>query len=200
MCRLANLPDLDQSNQFVRSTLKQWIHDTVSTYGFDGIRVDTVPEVPKDFWSEYTQSAGVYSVGEVFNGDPNYVSGYQGPLSGLLNYPMYYHLGRAYQQRQSARDIHDGVTQNQKAFQDVSILGNFLDNHDNPRFLHGTGDTALLKNALAYIIYAEVSNVEDPCPELAEDLCDVSCDSDRIPTNRFFYAIRTFRKLPPISL
>ena len=77
VCRLANLPDLDQSNSFVRSTLTNWIKQTVSRYGFDGIRVDTSPEVPKDFWSEYSQSAGVYSVGEVFSGNPDYVSGYQ---------------------------------------------------------------------------------------------------------------------------
>ena len=28
-CRLANLPDLNQDNAFVRSTLKTWVHDTV---------------------------------------------------------------------------------------------------------------------------------------------------------------------------
>ena len=44
-CRLANLPDLNQDNDFVRSTLKSWIHRTVITYKFDGIRVDTTPEV-----------------------------------------------------------------------------------------------------------------------------------------------------------
>ena len=156
MCRLANLPDLDQSNQFVRTTLKKWIHSTVQTYNLDGIRIDTVPEVPKDFWSEYTQSAGVYSVGEVFNGDPDYVGGYQGPVDGLLNYPMYYHINNAYQKQQSARTIHDGVNQNKAAFKDVSVLGNFIDNHDNERFLHGNKDWNLLKNALAYVIFAEV--------------------------------------------
>ena len=155
MCRLANLPDLDQSNPFVASTLKQWISDTIQTYGFDGIRVDSVPEVPKDFWFEYTQSAGVYSVGEVFNGDPEYVAGYQGPLAATLNYPMYYKLLNAFQKRQTMRNIHDGVTQN-GVFKDASILGNFLDNHDNTRFLHNNADWNILKNALAYVIYAEV--------------------------------------------
>ena len=155
ICRLANLPDLDQSNSFVRSTLKNWIHDTISSYGFDGIRVDTSPEVPKNFWSEYSQSAGVFSIGEVFNGNPNYVASYQGSLSSTLNYPMYYKLLNAFQQSQSMRSIHDGVTQN-SVFRDVSILGNFLDNHDNPRFLHNNGDTTILKNGLAYIIFAEV--------------------------------------------
>lgn len=155
VCRLSNLPDLDQSNAFVRSTLKNWIHNTVATYGFDGIRVDTSPEVPKQFWSEYTQSAGVFSIGEVFNGNPKYVAGYQGPLAATLNYPMYYKLLNAFQQKQSMRDIHNGVLQN-SVFQDISVLGNFLDNHDNPRFLHNNGDKTVLKNGLAYVIFAEV--------------------------------------------
>ena len=156
VCRLSNLPDLDQSNSFVRSTLKNWIHNTVSTYGFDGIRVDTSPEVPKQFWSKYTQSAGVFSIGEVFNGNPKYVASYQGSaLTSTLNYPMYYKLLDAFQHRKSMTNIHDGVAQN-SVFPDASILGNFLDNHDNPRFLSNNGDSTVLKNGLAYIIFAEV--------------------------------------------
>ncbi len=46
-CRLANLPDLNQDNQWVRSTLQQWVKDIVQKFNFDGIRVDTVPEVKK---------------------------------------------------------------------------------------------------------------------------------------------------------
>lgn len=67
-------------------------------------------QVPKWFWSEYSQSAGVFTIGEVFNGDYNYVAGYQGPMDALLNYPLYYKLMTAYQKQQSMRAIHDGVT------------------------------------------------------------------------------------------
>lgn len=52
-CRLANLPDLDQDNAFVRQTLLQWVKETVKKFNFDGIRIDTVPHVKKDFWKEY---------------------------------------------------------------------------------------------------------------------------------------------------
>ena len=95
-------------------------------------------------------------MGEVFNGDPEYVAGYQGPLAATLNYPMYYKLKNAFQDKETMRNIHDGVTQN-SVFPDVSVLGNFLDNHDNPRFLSQNRDTVVLKNALAYIVFAEVS-------------------------------------------
>lgn len=158
LCRLANLPDLNQTNSFVSSTLTSWVQSTVSKYGFDGLRVDTTPEVAKNFWTLYSKSAGVFTIGEVFNGNPSYVAGYQGALDATLNYPMYYKLYNAFQEKQSMRNIHDGVTQN-SVFPDVSVLGNFLDNHDNPRFLSNDGDTVVLKNALAYIIFAEVSKL-----------------------------------------
>lgn len=68
---------------------------------------------------------------------------------------MYYKLKNAFQSRETMRNIHDGVEQN-SVFHDVSVLGNFLDNQDNKRFLNNNGDTAVLKNGLAYIIFAEV--------------------------------------------
>ena len=59
-------------------------------YGFDGIRIDTIPHVPKSFWSEFGQSAGVFQMGEVFNAIDAYVGDYQKYVPGLFNYPMYY--------------------------------------------------------------------------------------------------------------
>lgn len=75
-CRLANLPDLAQENSFVRQYLLDWVKNLVIKYKIDGLRVDTVPEVPKDFWKEFAQSAGVYTVGECYNGDIGYVADY----------------------------------------------------------------------------------------------------------------------------
>jgi alpha-amylase len=59
-CWLAGLTDLNQDNAYVRSYLKSWISKVVTEFDFDGIRIDTIPEVPKDFWSEYTEAAGVF--------------------------------------------------------------------------------------------------------------------------------------------
>lgn len=75
-CRLSGLPDLDQNNSYVRSYLKDWVKNLVEMYNFDGIRIDTVPEVPKDFWKEYGAHSGVFQMGECFNGDPAYVGPY----------------------------------------------------------------------------------------------------------------------------
>jgi alpha-amylase len=104
---LSGLPDLDQSNEFVRSYLKKWIHKTVQTFGFDGIRIDTIPHVPKDFWSEYNEAAGVFQVGEVFNGDIGYVADYQNHVASLFNYPMFYTLHDVFGSGQSMYKIRD---------------------------------------------------------------------------------------------
>lgn len=55
----------------------------------DGLRIDTVKHVQKSFWPGYNSAAGVYCVGEVFDGDPAYTCPYQSYLDGVLNYPMY---------------------------------------------------------------------------------------------------------------
>ena len=84
------MADLKQENDYVRTTLLSWIRDLVSKYQLDGIRIDTIPEVPKWFWSQFSQAAGVYSVGEVFDGSMSYVGGYVGSVDGVLNYPFFF--------------------------------------------------------------------------------------------------------------
>lgn len=54
----------------------------------DGIRVDTVRHVQKDFWPGFNKAAGVYCVGEVFDGDAGFTCPYQEVMDGVLNYPV----------------------------------------------------------------------------------------------------------------
>ncbi|KFG79157.1 alpha-amylase A type-3 precursor [Metarhizium anisopliae] len=153
-CQIANLPDLDTQSPAIRRLYRDWIQWLVREYAPDGIRIDTVKHVEHDYWADFASAAAVYTLGEVFHGDPAYVARYAGSMSGLLNYPVYYPLTDFFQQRghpQALVDMHDRVG---AAFPDPSALGTFLDNHDNPRFLHQGGDNALLKNALAYVLLA----------------------------------------------
>ncbi|EGG15229.1 putative alpha-amylase [Cavenderia fasciculata] len=154
ICRLAGLPDLDQNNTFVRETLVSWIHNITQFYGFDGIRVDTVPEVQQDFWSDYCQAADMYSVGEVYNGDVQYVAPYQQYLDGLLSYPLFFVLRNVFEQQQSMYNIQSMMQQYQASFGNLSYLGTFIDNHDQPRFLNGQSDMQLYKNAITYVLTA----------------------------------------------
>ena len=154
VCRLAGLPDLDQSNSFVSQTLLNWIKEMVSNYSFDGIRIDTVPEVPFDFWVKYARSAGVYCLGECFNGDVPYVAHYESAINGMLNYPMYYTLKDVFPYQKNMNEI-QGRLNEEHSFPDVTMLGNFIDNHDNPRFLSLNKDYTLLINSLVFTIFLE---------------------------------------------
>lgn len=64
----------------------------INDYGFDGLRIDTVPEVPKWFWEKFKAAAGVFTLGEVWDDRLDYVRGYIGPLDATLNYPLYIRL------------------------------------------------------------------------------------------------------------
>ncbi|KAJ3436277.1 alpha-amylase 1-related [Anaeramoeba flamelloides] len=150
-CRLANLPDLAQENGFVKDTLYKWIGDIIQEYGFDGVRLDTVPEVPKWFWADYRSHAGVYTLGEVFNGNVGYVSQYQSVLDGVFSYPMKFTLDSVFGKQQSMNQIQNQMKA-YSSFSDLTLLGSFLDNHDNARFLASQGDHQLLKSALTYML------------------------------------------------
>jgi len=95
-------------------------------------------------------------VGEVFNANVTYVSGYQGAaLPAVLSYPMFFTLKNVFQSKQSMLNIRTTLNAYHQAFSDATILGTFIDNHDNPRFLNVQSDDALLKSALTYTIMAE---------------------------------------------
>ena len=152
-CRLAGLPDLNQDNDYVRGYLKDWVKNIVSEYDFDGIRIDTIPEVPADFWSEYGESAGVFQMGECFNGDPAYVGPYQDHLTALFNYPMYYTISDVFGSSKSMYNIRDRYNQEESHFRDIDALGVFVDNHDNARFLHNhSGNKSGLRSAVTFAL------------------------------------------------
>ena len=55
--------DLNQDAPFVRSTFLKWAA-TLKAFGFDGLRVDTVPEVKPAFWAGLTQASQMYTLGD----------------------------------------------------------------------------------------------------------------------------------------
>lgn len=154
-CRIASdLPDVNTESSEIRTLFQEWISWLVKEYQFDGLRIDTVKHVEKDFWPGFCSAAGVYTIGEVWDGDPNYLAGYANSMDAVLNYAIYYPMNRFYQQQGSSADIvsmHDQIT---SLFPNPSALGTFLDNHDNARWLSQKNDVSLLKNALAYVILA----------------------------------------------
>jgi alpha-amylase len=154
-CRLADLPDLNQGNDYVRQTLLQWIHDLIDKYDIDGIRIDTIPEVPKWFWSQFQEAAGVYAVGEVFDGDVGYVSDYQNHIDALLNYPLRYAIYNVWHYGNNFYALKNSLEANKGSFKDVNALGVFVDNHDNARFLFQNTNVAGFKSALIFGLFTE---------------------------------------------
>jgi alpha-amylase len=60
-----------------------------------------------------------------------------------------------FQYRQSMWNLEHRMKQNRLHFRDVSVLGNFIDNHDVQRFLSVQSDETLLRNALTYVMMME---------------------------------------------
>lgn len=91
-CRLAGLADLDQDNSYVSSYLLSWITNLVKKFNFDGLRIDTVPEVETGFWKKYSTAAGVFATGEVFDGDYGYLASFIPSVGSVLDYPWYFNM------------------------------------------------------------------------------------------------------------
>ncbi|GIC94705.1 alpha-amylase A type-1/2 [Aspergillus udagawae] len=127
-----------------------------STDFIDGLRIDTAKHVEKDFWSGYTQAAGVYSVGEILHGDPAYTCGYQVYMDGVMNYPIYYQLVNAFKSSSgSISSLSNMISSVASNCKDPTLLGNFIENHDNPRFPSYTSDISQAKSVIAYIFLTD---------------------------------------------
>ncbi|KGO56903.1 Alpha-amylase, fungi [Penicillium expansum] len=151
-----SLPDLDTQSTEVQDIWYDWVGSLVSNYSIDGLRIDTVKHVQKDFWPGYNKAAGVYCVGEVFDGDVDYTCPYQEVMDGVLNYPIYYPLLKAFQSTSgSMTDLYNMINTVKSTCKDSTLLGTFLENHDNPRFASVTNDIALAKNAATFTIMAD---------------------------------------------
>ena len=115
-----------------------------------------VKHVQEDFWPGFNEAAGVYCLGEVFDGDPSYTCPYQDSLDGVLNYPLFYSLTQAFQNSSGDMNVlASTISAVNSACKDPSLLGNFIENHDNPRFPSLTSDPSLNRNVIAFTILGD---------------------------------------------
>ena len=162
------LPDLNQDDHEVARYLIQNTLWWLGTVGFDGIRQDTLPYVPRRFWRAWTAAIkreypGFRVLGEMSNGDPVLVSFFQGGVAragidsgidSLYDFPLYYPLRRAFAQGKPLQEAavmlaHDGL------YTDASRLVTFLGLHDEPRFMNEAGATIEgLKLAFTFLMTA----------------------------------------------
>ncbi|KAI8140889.1 a-amylase [Fennellomyces sp. T-0311] len=149
------LPDIDTENDSIVAKLNDILANWITSYGFDGIRIDTVKHVRKDFWPAYQKAGGVFATGEVYHGDQAYVGPYQDVLDSLLNFPLYYAISDTFKSGGTFSRLSNQLAANRNSFTDTSVLTNFVDNHDVVRFLNANSDISQFKNALAFVLLAE---------------------------------------------
>ncbi|EEA25206.1 hypothetical protein TMatcc_006574 [Talaromyces marneffei ATCC 18224] len=151
-----SLPDLDTTQTYVKNTWNAWVKSFVANYSIDGLRIDSAKHIQKDFFANFEASAGVYCIGEVFNGDPAFVCPYQSVMSGVLNYPIYWQLLYAFQSTSgSISNLYNMINTVKSDCVDTSLLGNFIENHDNPRFAYYTSDYSEAKNVISFMFLTD---------------------------------------------
>lgn len=149
------LPDIKTDDPVVRSLFQEWIKDTVQKYKVDGLRLDTYKHVERDFWPDFIDAAGVFSVAEYLDGDP---ANYDSELipskdEGVLNYPTFYWIRRIFQNPQTwMTELVQGVKTMRNGPINTNLLAPFFENHDEQRFASLVGDMALTKNAMAFTL------------------------------------------------
>ncbi|MCJ1234349.1 hypothetical protein MMC14_002310 [Varicellaria rhodocarpa] len=156
VCRLFGLPDLNTTNPQVISIFNTWIQGLISNFTVDGLRIDGAKQIDIPFMKTFDTAANVYTVGEVFNGDPSFTCPYQGALSGVANYPIYYPLLRAFQGTNgSISGLIEEMNAVNKDCTDPTLFTNFIENADLPRFANMTSDASLMKNAQAFSMLSD---------------------------------------------
>ena len=160
------LPDLNQNDpecaQYLIQNTLWWIGRT----GLDGIREDTLPYVPRTFWSSWTGAIrrhypAVNVVGEVFDGDPGLVSFFQGGrkefdgvdtgVTSLFDFPLHYAIRKFFTGGAPATDLAK-VIAHDSLYRDPNQLVTFVDLHDISRFMNLPGSTIeALKNVFTFL-------------------------------------------------
>ena len=134
------MPKWNTSNPKVREYLID-IALTYLSWGFDGLRLDVADEVSHTMWRELRQAVkNRYSeavmVGEVWHENNMFLRGDE--LDGVMNYKLYkvlldYFALDILTAKEAAESVNRVWYKNTR--QANGMMLNFLDNHDNPRFL-----------------------------------------------------------------
>ncbi len=149
------LPDLNQNDPEVAQYLIQntlwWIANT----GFDSVRMDTLPQVPRLFWEKWmtalkAEFPKVNVLGELYDGDPALLAFFQGGRRGfdgvdtkldtLYDYALFYQVRNAFAKGEPLRGISQ-VLAHDWLYPNPRVLTTFLGLHDVERFMNEKGAT-----------------------------------------------------------
>jgi glycosidase len=161
------LPDLNQEDGEVSRYIIQNTLWWIGTTGIDGIRQDTLPYVPRAFWSEWMRAIkreypAFRVVGEAWDNDPAWVSFFQGGRQGydgidsgidaLFDFPLASALRQVFAGGRPIRDV-PAVLARDYLYVDPGMLVTFLGLHDTPRFMNEPGaSTGGLRQAFSLLL------------------------------------------------
>jgi neopullulanase len=163
------LPDFNQDDPEVARYIVQNTLWWVGMSGMDGIRQDTWPYVPRAFWRDWMTAIrkeypSLKVVGEVFDGDPAFVSFFQGgraqydgiddKVDALFDFPLYYAMRNAFANGRSVRELAQTLARDH-LYPNPDALVTFIGLHDVNRFMNEQGATSTgLKLAYTFMITA----------------------------------------------
>ena len=163
------LPDFNQDDPEVARYIVQNTLWWVGMSGMDGIRQDTWPYVPRTFWRSWMQAIkkeypSFKVVGEVLDGDPTFVSFFQGgraqydgiddKVDALFDFPMHFVLRNVFAKGGSIREVPQMLARDH-LYPNPNALVTLLGLHDVHRFMNEPGaTTAGLKLAYTFLATA----------------------------------------------
>ncbi len=163
------LPDFNQDDPEVARYIIQNTLWWVGMSGMDGIRQDTWPYVPRAFWRDWMTAIKkeyptLKVVGEVLDGDPSFVSFFQGgrtqadgiddKVDALFDFPIHFTLRNVFARGGSIRAVPQMLARDH-LYPNPNALVTLLGLHDVNRFMNEPGaTTAGLKLAYTFLATA----------------------------------------------
>lgn len=150
------LPDLNQGDPEVEKYLIQNTLWWIAQSGFDAVRMDTLPHVPRTFWEKWMTALKrefpkVNVLGELYDGDPALLSYFQGGRKGsdgvdtkidtLYDFGLFYPIRNAFARGESIRQVSQMFARDW-LYPKPNVLVTFLGLHDMERFMNEKGATA----------------------------------------------------------
>jgi neopullulanase len=161
------LPDLNQANREVSQYIIQNSLWWIGVAGFDAIRQDTLPYVPRQFWKDWSAALKreypkLTLIGEVFDGDPILVSFFQGGrerfdhidsgIDTLFDFPLFFPLRRAFAEGKPLKELAMMMARDH-LYVNANLLVTFMGLHDVSRFMSETGaNTQGMKLAQTFLL------------------------------------------------
>lgn len=149
------LPDFNQDDPEVVKYLTQNSLWWIRVVGYDAIRMDTLPHVPRTFWAKWgaaikREFPRVNILGELYDGDPALLAYFQTgrkshdgvdtQIDSLFDFTLYYAVRDAFARGGSVRSVSQAFAHDW-LYPNPAVLTTFLGVHDMERFMNEKGAT-----------------------------------------------------------